>query len=323
MRKFLLLPLILCLSGPAHAELSDIRARLAGETGRIWLAFDEQPSHVSATSGPQGVVLAVHGVSDISRSIEPAHRDLVNAIRIIPETGHLRIELSAAREWRDARAEVRQGGILIEVGVTGSTIPLARIRSGGSNAARAALTNPASATASAADMSGAASAAQTAMDQPDIARPTITAPEVPQAPAVEPPAPVAATTPAAPEAPAAPSVPVQLAPDAPEVQATAQEQDRCASAAAAVEADPWNDAALMIHAGCLAEAGSRREAAGIYAQMLAFEPENTEAALALAEIHVAEGNRAEAAALYRQVAGQSRSDAAAAAALQRARELEQ
>ena len=327
MRKFLLLPLILCLSGPAQAELTDIRARLAGESGRIWLAFDQQPRDVVATPGDAGLVLEVHGVSDVARDIEPAHRDLVDAIRLVPDGSHLRIELSAARAWHNARAEVRQGGVLIEVGVSTSTIPLARIRSGHEAAANTAA--PVAAPAAAAGPSG-----QAVPSAPAPAAPVITPPQAPQAPQIDVPAPAA---PAAPEAPAAPAAPAELVPPPPAVEAEAAPQsvpeapaapaapapDRCAQAAAAVEDDPWNDTALMVHAGCLNAAGSRREAAGIYAQMLAFEPENTEAALALAEIHVAEGNRAEAAALYRQVASQSRSDAAAAAALQRARELEQ
>lgn len=325
MRKFLLLPLILCLSGPAQAELTDIRALLAGESGRIWLAFDQQPRDVVATPGDAGLVLDVHGVSDVARAIEPAHRDLVDAIRLVPDGAHLRIELSAARAWTNARAEIRQGGILIEVGVSTSTIPLARIRSGHEAATTAAVPVAAGPTR------------QTAPTAPAPAAPVITPPQAPQAPQIDVPAPAA---PAAPEAPAAPAAPAELAPPPPAQPAQPPEQaaqsvpeapaapaapapDRCAQAAAAVEEDPWNDTALMVHAGCLNAAGSRREAAGIYAQMLAFEPENTEAALALAEIHVAEGNRAEAAALYRQVASQSRSDAAAAAALQRARELEQ
>ncbi|WP_300551583.1 tetratricopeptide repeat protein [Maricaulis sp.] len=320
MRKFLLLPLILCLSGPAQAELTDIRARLAGESGRIWLAFDQQPRDVVATPGDTGLVLEVHGVSDVARAIEPAHRDLVDAIRLVPDGSHLRIELSAARAWSNARAEIRQGGVLIEVGVSASTTPLARIRSG--NEAPANVAAPAAA---------ARPSSQAAPSAPPPAAPVITPPQAPQAPQIDVPAPAA---PAAPEAPTAPTelaspppaaeaeAAPQPAPEAPAVPAL-QAPDRCAAAATAVEDDPWNDTALMVHAGCLNAAGSRREAAGIYAQMLAFEPENTEAALALAEIHVAEGNRAEAAALYRQVASQSRSDAAAAAALQRARELEQ
>ncbi len=329
MRKFLLLPLILCLSGPAQAELTDIRARLAGESGRIWLAFDQQPRDVVATAGDAGLVLDVHGVSDVARAIEPAHRDLVAAIRLVPDGAHLRIELSAARAWTNARAEIRQGGVLIEVGVSTSTIPLARIRSGHEAATNTAA--PVSAPGAAAGPSGQAVPSAPA---PAPAAPVIAPPQAPQAPQIDVPAPAA---PAAPEAPAAPAElappppaqpaqpPEQAAQSVPEAPAApaAPAPDRCAQAAAAVEEDPWNETALMVHAGCLNAAGSRREAAGIYAQMLAFEPENTEAALALAEIHVAEGNRAEAAALYRQVASQSRSDAAAAAALQRARELEQ
>ena len=346
MRKFLLLPLILCLSGPAQAELTDIRARLAGDSGRIWLAFDQQPTHVTATVNGSGLVLDVHGVSDVAREIEPAHRDLVDAIRLAPQANHLRIELSAARVWREARAEVRQGGVLIELGVSGNSVPLARIRSGGPVVDGAPGVPAASVVATAAP--GAASTASEASGQdrapaaasvtppqnlqipnpqspqpqiPESQRPDSAMPESPTSDSLTPESPGAADAPDAPAAPAvtSPAAPVVAAAPAP----APTPRDRCAEAAAVVEADPWNDAALMVHAGCLNEAGSRREAAGIYAQMLAFEPENTEAALALAEIHVAEGNRAEAAALYRQVASQSRSDAAAAAALQRARELEQ
>lgn len=96
----------------------------------------------------------------------------------------------------------------------------------------------------------------------------------------------------------------------------------CEAAEAAIAADPWNDAALIRHAACLAEAGDTIAAAGIYEQMLAFEPENSEIAYALAEIREAQGDRAGAAARYRQAAAHARSDAAAAAAINRARALE-
>lgn len=98
---------------------------------------------------------------------------------------------------------------------------------------------------------------------------------------------------------------------------------RCEAAAADFEANPWNDASLMIHAACLSEAGDINTAAILYQQMLAFEPDNVEAALGLADIRLQQGDPVAARDLYNLAASNATSDAQAARARSQARALQQ
>jgi hypothetical protein len=107
-----------------------------------------------------------------------------------------------------------------------------------------------------------------------------------------------------------------------EIADTGPVLDPCEQAAAAVELNPWDDRVLMDHAGCLASAGEVVAAAGIYEQMLAFEPENFDAAMALAMIRVHQGDSSAAQALFAQAASHAASDAEAARARTLAHELQ-
>ena len=293
MRYFLLLPCLFFLTPIAHAELTDLRATSVGTSGYVWFGFDNQPSQVELEQTHNGVRLRVHGVDVSSRSISPAHTDLVRAVSLVAETGGAVIELSAAREWTGLQAEVRQGGVLITVDL------------------------------------GAASAPEQAEYAPEVSRPAAVEPDTPtltepdstpgnsqddvtQARAEEP---VPAETPAEPEVH---EVAAELASEPEPVTPLGE----CERLALAVADDPWNERLLVPHAGCLAEQGQTREASGIYRQVLAFEPENYAAAVGLAEIERRAGNADAALQLYRQAASNARSDAQAAAALDRARALE-
>lgn len=89
------------------------------------------------------------------------------------------------------------------------------------------------------------------------------------------------------------------------------ELSACAAAAAAVEANPWDDGPLMQHARCLGRAGDPVAAIRIYEQILAFEPENVTAALALADLRLQQGDRDAARALYLRAADHATSDSEA------------
>tara|TARA_R110002096_G_scaffold33290_7_gene96297 strand:+ start:53 stop:523 length:471 start_codon:yes stop_codon:yes gene_type:complete len=148
-------------------------------------------------------------------------------------------------------------------------------------------------------------------------------------PAPEPvPQPVAAAeTHAAPDQPAVPHAgPARASTVSTQAAATAaaalpSDTTACAAAAAAVEANPWDDARLMQHASCLGRAGETVQASRIYEQMLAFEPENVAAALALADLRLQQGNRVAARALYMRAAEHASSDADAMRARSQAEAL--
>ena len=87
----------------------------------------------------------------------------------------------------------------------------------------------------------------------------------------------------------------------------------CEETGAAMEASPWDIAAMTAHGACLTEAGEPGEAQLIYERVLAFEPDQFDAALALAEIRAARGDRAGASALFETAQSSARTDGEALA----------
>ena len=101
-------------AGPAGAELRDIVAQADGETGRIWLAFDEQPSEVTLEASGAALDLRIGGVRSADRLVSPSDRSLVDAIRIDDAgDGAVTVRLQGHGGWQDAQAELRRGGVLV------------------------------------------------------------------------------------------------------------------------------------------------------------------------------------------------------------------
>ena len=107
-----------------------------------------------------------------------------------------------------------------------------------------------------------------------------------------------------------------------EVRHPEREPDPCAVAASAIDLNPWDDVNLVAHAACLSESGDLEGAAIIYSQMLAFEPNNVNAAMELAAIRIVQGDEEAARALFDLAASHATSDAEAAQARARAEELQ-
>ena len=306
MRLLSLLPCLFLFTSTAHAELTDLRARTTGLDGQIWIGFDTQPSSLILEETAHGVRLVVEGVDVRSRVVSPAHTDLVRAVTLTPQAGLAQIDLDASRDWAGVSAELRQGGVLVSIQLGTTGLP-----ADGGDAAQVRLehtaaTHPAQDAASPVEggaqiMTGSASRQGT--EPATETRPVVAA-------AV--PAPAPSPTPPSPSSGAA----------APTPQPSVSAEDECERLARAVADDPWNERLLVPHAACLADQGQTREATGIYRQILAFEPENYAAAVALADLEEAAGNRDAALRLYQQAASHARSDAQAAAAQQRARALE-
>jgi hypothetical protein len=302
----------------AGAELRDVSYGTQGGDGLVWLSFDEQPQAVTMVTTQTGVELAITGVSARSRTIAPYRTDLVSQLQVSPQgDAGLVVTLTAQRAWSGARADVYSGGVLVRMTLVGDSAPVASAPSSPSSSASDA--GAISRTAPGGDFAdrAPAHAASTTPDAdttpvdhmatdagPAAAASDHTAQPEPDAPA---PTPVASAPPSQTPASAAPS---QTSPPA-----------ECAAQAAAVEESPWDDERLFAHAACLSSAGDLGRAAGIYEQMLAFEPENFRALIALAELRVEQGNDAGARDLYSQAASHAISDAEAARARARLREL--
>ncbi|BDW98783.1 tetratricopeptide repeat protein [Maricaulis maris] len=290
------------LTAPSAADLTDLRARLDGEAGQIWIAFDEPPTALTSEVSESGLVLILDGVTVRPRAISPASDTLLAAVSVdpLPQGGIVR--LFASRAWSGARAELRQGGVLVSMTV--GPAPQVHI-------AEAALV--ADHDAHAADLSGAAMASADAGDAAASAQ----APD-PLAMASTEPDPV---EPAA--LPAQRATPDLFAQgnDAASDASSVMPPGVCVNEARAVADSPWDDDMLYAQAACLNDAGYLAPAASIYEQMLAFEPENFRATVALAEIRVGQGDSDAAAELYNQATAYAISDAEAARARARLRAL--
>mgnify|MGYP003638555684 CR=1 FL=1 len=347
MRALLLPCLILFAATPAHAELQDVRARVSGQEGRVWLAFDTQPTALEIIPGETGVDLVIGGVSVASQQLSPANRELVTALAAEPGAGGARIHLEGAQAWQSVSAELRSGGVLVTVSLSSpAAASPSHMASSYPPLDPHWTPTPVPATQDLA-VHAAASEAQhaeaphgeaphlevpdtgPAPDVPDIAhgevQPTAAAPHSPTSIAPQPHADAPAHSPAPAEqastAARASSLPGQAASMA--AAALPAGTRRCEAAAADFEANPWNDASLMIHAACLSEAGDITTAAILYQQMLAFEPDNVEAALGLADIRLQQGDPEAARDLYNLAASNATSDAQAARARNQARALQQ
>ncbi|MFP4519092.1 MAG: tetratricopeptide repeat protein [Oceanicaulis sp.] len=97
----------------------------------------------------------------------------------------------------------------------------------------------------------------------------------------------------------------------------------CDAQAAALADAPWDLDLIVAQADCLAEAGERQNAEGLYERVLAFQPEHFRAALGLARLRQQSGRHGDAARLFETAAGSALTDGealAARAAARRARE---
>lgn len=290
------------LTAPSAADLTDLRARLEGEAGQIWIAFDEHPTALTSEVSESGLVLTLDGVTVRPRAISPASETLLAAVSVdpLPQGGVVR--LFASRAWSGARAELRQGGVLVSMTVG----PAPRV-----HIAEAALV--ADHDAHAADLSRSATASADAGDAAASAQ----APD-PVAMASTGPDPV---DPAALPAQRATADLFAQGDDAASDASSVMPPGVCVNEARAVADSPWDDDMLYAQAACLNDAGYLAPAASIYEQMLAFEPENFRATVALAEIRVGQGDSDAAAELYNQATAYAISDAEAARARARLRAL--
>lgn len=318
------LALLMALAAPAGADLADARFRVTADRSEIWLAFDNQPVQAELVPITGGAELRLRGVEVNERRILPRDPSLVQEIHIEPVPAGAVIRLYGSADWTMARAQLRQSGILIGMPAsamyaaapadfTDAVDPGLADRDTPADTTLASPTPPPAMTGSTpADPHGGA----------DMSRPPpgLTSPPTNTADtagASE----LAARAAAAAETEARRIEAERAAEAEREAEIARSAGTACERAAAAVEESPWDEALQAEHAGCLAGAGDLDGAARIYSQMLAFEPENASAAIALAEIRAAQGDRAAARRLFEQAAANAISDAEAARAIARAREL--
>ena len=333
------------MGAPAGAEVTDVRSWQSGERAHVWIAFLQQPRLVRMEDRPGLVRLELSNVRDVTRLISPSDNQWLAAVTLEPLPDGMLIDLTPSGAWTGLDVEVRQGGILLSFRPSDS--PASRVSSqtvtidpvppsrsdqiasmpGATPAPRPSVSDRVRTGAAASAPQG--SRVPTGTDRRAPARLTPSSGPASDARSNEPALTTATqassgTTPGShivndlSDAAAAAERHVQATQDP-----ASRAADACSEAAAAVAADPWDDRLLDQHATCLVNAGELNAAAEIYAQILAFEPENYQAAVALAEILHSQGDVEGARNLYFQAAGHARSDFEAAQAREQARTLGQ
>lgn len=269
--------------------------------GAVFVAMDETPSGLSFEASTDQLSVALPGWSGAPRTISPYGPAGFSRLRVTADG----FVLDGAPAG--ASAELVQGGVLLRLG--GSDPALT------ADAAAEAMPAPRIYTIAQADSESApaqAPASGEAAPDPD-ARPEPARRQAwpadtgRTASAAELGAPNAASANAAPAAQAEPDV----APGP------------CDAEAAALADAPWDLDLIVAQADCLLEAGERRNAAGLYERVLAFQPEHFRAALGLARLRQQAGRHGDAARLFETAAGSALTDGealAAQAAARRARE---
>ena len=338
--------LLALASGPASAELRDVVARAEGGTGRIWLAFDEQPVSAQASLTASGVTLSVEGVSVAARTVSPYDTRLVRRVDIAPSGTGARIALTRAAAWDGARAEIRQGGVLVTLdlsedlqlaanapSVSGGTTPAPAHAAFSAASGTSDHAGAGNASAQSSGHNGAASGtdAHGADDGsgPEPAAGGGGSQDGPLVPSDALPQPADQANEAHAEADHGGDDDAAAAPAHADTQTAvtpaggATADGACAEEAAAVAENPWDDDSLHRQAACLSNHGELGAAAIIYQQMLAFAPDDFRALIALAEVRAEQGETAAARELYAQAASYAISDAEAARARSRLRELQQ
>ena len=291
MRFFLILFLMTAVLSPVHADLQDTRFRVSGDQGLIWIGFDEQAHTVDMTETSSGLTMRVSGVSLESHTILPPDRSLVLVMHVAAQDNIAQFDIALAQQWTEVHAELRQGGVLITIGL---------VDGGAGFAPQMQTASPVLPLA------------------PMDSSPVIEDEVVPETTDFNNELALArqAANTVEPDAYIPPSAGEQI------VEEPAEIIGSCEAAAAAVELNPWDDTALADHASCLVDMGNIEQAALIYEQMLAFEPENFDFAMALADIRANQGDMAAARALYDQATMNSMSDAEAIRARSQARAIQ-
>ncbi len=319
------LALACACTAPSMADLQDVTYSVQPGQGAVWLSFDDQPSAVSAQVTENGLVLTVLGIEARSRTIAPVSNALVSSVQVAPQgDAGVRIMLTGQQVWSGAQAGLFPGGVWVRFGLDGSPVetsamvsqaspdmPAVRRTAPGGDFAPAQVAHHADPEPQPdavgvdhmATDSGAPASASAHAGPDDHASADDHAP--------------------APAAPSADTAPARQAASSGSGQPTHQGPPpaACAAQAAAVDESPWDDERLFAHAACLTQEDDLGRAAAIYEQMLAFEPENFRALIALAELRVEQGEESAARALYNQAASHAISDAEAARARARLRDL--
>lgn len=274
----------LALTSTAYAdEVRDVLL-LQGEQ-QVWIALDGAPTGLSAYSGEGHLLIALTGFSpSTAREIRARGAGPLERLSIRPGG---QIVLSGG--FQSAHAQLREGGVLVSFDAA----------------------------------AGARAEAEPAPHGVPIGAPRpLAAPErMPPAPSSAASSRVARSEPQEVAPTPAPAAVQAVAAEGVSGSGAAAPAGLCEESAAAIAASPWDLDALAGHAACLAENGERRNAAGIYERVLAFEPGHFQAALGLARLREAQGRRAEAARLFESAANSALTDGQALAARQSAARL--
>jgi hypothetical protein len=329
LRTFLALTALAAAPAALADEVTDVLL-LRGEQ-QLWIALDGRPDGLFVETRTGALRLQLAGFQPLeARTIAPQSNARVDTIAIQPTAIGADIVIEGGFDL--ARAELRQGGVLIDFAPT-TYQAVASVSDWNAAALTEAERTRSGTDARAEDPSGGDLEVAALFQIAEPAEPVEQGSAPDTAPRAGDPAGAPATGPRAPtrydaadEAAGntqAETIPAEAGQSqTPEAAPDPDIPGPCDATAATVASSPWDLDALTVHAGCLVEIGEINNGAGLYERVLAFEPSHFQAALGLARIRERQGRRNEAARLFETAANSALTDGQALAARQAARRLQ-
>ncbi len=295
--RFAVFIMAMALTGvsAARAEVRDITLGINGTTAQSALIFDTAPQDVSLDVDGTHITLLLNGMSARARTISAPDPHLVRAVTIAPVIAGLNVRYTLSQPPLEAHANI-----------IGNTVRLNLRFAHDIRAQHAVIGFGPARTASAAPHHAPTKTAS--------AKPAPVKPHHDQHAA--PPAAHNTTHEPIPKALLAPVKPAPvgkgLVREASLRAAPGLNAKACASAQAAISADPWALDKLSVYGACLARDGKRDQAREVFERLLTFDPDTMSAYVGLGAIAQDAGDIKAAREYYQQALELGRTDAQAA-----------
>lgn len=311
-RAALLACLIAFAPAIAAADITEVTAARDGDTARVLISFDGQPTLATASRAGGAVRLTTRGASAAPGEIAPPAGSPVTGITISPGPDfEIRFDGAAG----DANAQLYENAVLLTVTLSGGEAvaeAAGTADSGTPDGEEAERSGPVRLTMDPIPNPEDRNAAMAAREAGEAGEDAAAEAETDEAPAEG-----ETQTAAAEAAPQAPEQAGSRGGDTPSGEAISFFAARldpaaCQRAEQESAADSWNMQAVMRLAACRARAGETAEARELYNRILTFDPYSAEAVAGLGAIAQDAGNAGEARQRYEQALGMSPGDGLAA-----------
>ena len=310
-RAAFLVCLIALVPAVAAADITEVTAARDGDTARVLISFDGQPTLATASRTGGAVRLTTRGASAAPGEIAPPAGSPVTGITISPGPDfEIRFDGAAG----DANAQLYENAVLLTVTLSGGEAvaeAAGTADSGSPDGGEAERSGPVRLTMDPIPNPEDRNSAMAALEAGEAGEDAAAEAETDESPDG---GETQTTAEAAPQAPEQAGSRGGDTPSGEAISFFAARLDPAACQRAEQEsaADSWNMQAVMRLAACRARAGETAEARELYNRILTFDPYSAEAVAGLGAIAQDAGNAGEARQRYEQALGMSPGDGLAA-----------